>query len=76
MVTSHIKELISNNPHLMRRRESRRVFARSLADLFFYWSYQDMESFIEEMRGLDLHKAEDVQVFLEFFSNAFPGVRA
>lgn len=71
---SQLDGLIGSNPHFLRRKESRRIFARELATFISYWSFQEMENFISEMKGLDLAKQEDRQVFYLFFENAFPGV--
>jgi len=69
-----INEVLSNNPSALRRRDSRRKLARDLADLFSFWSYSEMESFVEEMRGLDLQKKEDVQTFVDMLSAWHSGV--
>lgn len=68
-----IYQLIANNPSALRRRDSRKKFARDLADLFSFWSYGEMESFVEEMRGLDLRKNEDVEIFEQFLHSWFSG---
>lgn len=71
-----INQLISSNPHIMRRRDSRQKFARSLADILHFWNYAEMESFVEEMRGLNFSIREDQEIFLQFAESWCRGVAA
>jgi len=71
-----IDQLIDSNPQFMRRRDSRQKFARSLADILHFWNYSEMESFIEEMRGLNLSVREDRHLFFQFAEAWCRGVAA
>ena len=71
-----IDQLIDSSPQFMRRRDSRQKFARSLADILHFWNYSEMESFVEEMRGLNLSNSEDRQIFFQFAEAWCHGVAA
>lgn len=73
---SLIEGLINQNPNIMRRRDSRQKFARSLADILSFWNYAEMESFVEEMRGLNLSNREEQEIFLQFAEAWCRGVAA
>lgn len=71
---AEFNSLVESNPRFMRRQSSRKYFARTLADYIYYWNYQEIENFVNEMKGLNLSKHEDRQIFFQFFETAFPGV--
>ena len=68
--------LIDSSPKFWRSKNARKNFAKQLTDRLQYWSYYEMESFIDEMKGLDLSKPDDRKTFILFFETAFPGVLA
>lgn len=72
-LVNKINDYLSNNPRSLSRQSSRNKFARALADFISYWSYHEMEMFVNEMRGLNLSKVDDRQTFFAFFENAFGG---
>jgi len=68
MTAEKIRGFLDGKTHLrLRIGKARVLLATDLAQFVNYWSLQDMQYFVEEMRGLDLSKSEDRDLFCHFF---------
>lgn len=68
MTEQILKVLCSNKKiNLLRRREDRQKLASHIQQITNYYSFNEILFFVEEMRGLDLRKDDEQQLFLKFF---------
>jgi hypothetical protein len=61
-----LKEFLSGCRLDLKNTASRAKFAKKLQHFSGYWDLQDLNQFVQEMRGLDLRHEEDVEVFCQF----------
>jgi monomeric isocitrate dehydrogenase len=59
----------SASPNALRSKRSRKDFAKVISERVGLW-YPNVESFVEEMSGLNFYNAEDRLLFLQFAERA------
>lgn len=63
------REVVNHQPsNVLRTAGSRKKFGRELCEALQFWSFEEMQSFVEEMRGLNFRQSEDRQLFVQFLS--------
>ena len=64
------REVVNHQPsNVLRTAGSRKKFGRELCEALQFWSFEEMQSFVEEMRGLNFRLVEDRQLFVQFLSS-------
>lgn len=60
----------SASPNALRSKKARKEFAKAIAQRINLW-HPNVESFVEEMTGLNFYNAEDRALFIQFAERAF-----
>jgi hypothetical protein len=60
----------SASPNALRSKKARKEFAKAIAQRINLW-HPNVESFVEEMVGLNFFNAEDRALFVQFADRAF-----
>lgn len=64
-----VRELVLYQPgYIMKAGRDRRKFAKELCEALEFWSLEEMNNFVDEMRGLSFANPVDRQTFLQFLS--------